>query len=96
MNEETKLQNKCNLLLRKEGLTYFKHSEKWLSGIPDVQILTTPPVWVEYKTAIGKTSKIQGYTMGLLEKAGHHCFIVRSTEELKEVIRGIRIRQNQR
>lgn len=95
MNDETKLKNKCHALLKKHGIFHFKLSDKWYAGIPDLLIIYNgEAIWIELKTSTGVLSDIQKWTITELQNHGCMVYIVRSLDELKEILRGLHILKN--
>lgn len=92
MNEETKLKNKCCKFLHFQKIFHFKLSDKWYSGIPDILIIWHgEAIWFELKTDTGKLSEIQKWTISELQKNDCMVYVVRSLEQFKEVLIGLRI-----
>jgi len=57
------------------------------AGVPDLAIVYRGrAVWVEVKAPGGQPSEIQKHQMGLLDKAGAIVGVVRTVEELQELL----------
>lgn len=68
-------------------LWYYKASDKWTSGIPDLIICYKGKfIGIELKTAKGKVSKIQEFVGKKICAAGCVFAVCRSLKEVKEVI----------
>lgn len=92
MNEETKLKNKCLNVLKKHKVFYFKLSDRWYAGIPDVLVVHKgQAIWFELKTPIGKIDPIQEWTHQKLIAAGCFCMVIRSKAQFKEALREFHI-----
>ncbi len=66
----------------------YKAADKFTSGIPDLLIcLDGMFVGVELKTATGKTTKIQDYTLAKIAAAGGRTAVARSVEEVHEFLK---------
>ena len=63
-----------------------KISDRWISGIPDILMVNQKTYFFEVKTKFGKTTRLQNFTLGRLTKAGAIASVVRSINDVKEVI----------
>ncbi len=95
MNPETKIKNQCHAFLKKHNIFHFKLSDKWYGGIPDILILWHgEAIWVELKTEKGVLSEIQKWTISQLQTQGCMVYVVRSVQQLEEILRGIHLLKN--
>ena len=65
----------------------------FLAGAPDiiVALVGGSVIWLEVKSPVGRLSENQIYVHGLLEKAGHKCFVVRSVDDVRSVLSSLNI-----
>lgn len=86
---ESSLKRKCLLYLRTlyPDVYVVKISDRFISGIPDLIICANGRFIVaELKGEGGVVSKIQTVTLERIRKAGGLATVVRSLEELKELL----------
>lgn len=87
MNPETILKNKVTRWLKTQDLWFYKASDKWVSGIPDLlAVKDGRAIFIELKSERGKLSKIQEYTIAQLVKNGAVVIVAKSLEEVKNGI----------
>lgn len=84
---EASIQSKIIKYLNGRGIFNFKVIAANISGIPDICcVINGRVVFLEVKTAKGKTSPLQDYQMRRISLSGGLCYVVRSLEDVKEVI----------
>jgi hypothetical protein len=87
---ERELLTKVERYLKSKGIWYYKASDKWTSGIPDLIIcLQGRFVGIELKTKKGVVSKIQNYIGDKLTKAGGIWAVCRSVNEVEEICQSL-------
>lgn len=85
---ESQIQRKILTYLKNKGFAV-KLSDRWQSGLPDILFIRDGVTYFfEVKTPKGVVSEIQKYTMKKLNEAGAIALVVRSLDDVKEVIRG--------
>lgn len=83
---ETQLKNKVQRWVRAQGGFAMKISDRFSAGIPDMWIcIDEMSAWIELKTATGKVSRIQQWTIDQINAVGGNAFVCRSLEEVKNV-----------
>lgn len=101
MNKETTLSNKimerfsqlgCIPIRQQSGLFYNRELQPvriGINGLPDYLILINDRkcFWVEMKTPKGKLREDQERFHKFLHSIGHHVYVVRSVEEVDEIVR---------
>ena len=84
---ESQIQSKILKYLRSRGGFVIKLSDKWVSGLPDIMYINKGVIhFFEVKTPKGVLSKIQRYTINKMNESGVKAHVVRSLNEVKEVI----------
>lgn len=85
---EVTLKNKVIKRLRKvPDLWFFKCSDKFQSGIPDILGCYAGRMFaIELKTATGKLTKLQEHTLHTLLTVGALTWVVRSMEDLEQFL----------
>lgn len=88
---EVALKNKVIKRLRKvPDLWFFKCSDKFQSGIPDIIGCYHGRMFaLELKSEFGKLTKLQEHTLHTLMTAGALTAVIRNTDELSEFIKEI-------
>ena len=86
---ESKLQATVVRYLRTvPGLFFYKASDRYTCGIPDLIICYKRFIGIELKVGRNKLSKIQEYVKKKIEAAGGECYVCRSLDDVKKVIGG--------
>jgi len=89
MKESNLKRNTLRWLKRKyPHAVVWKISDRYTSGLPDVLVVKSgQTIWIELKTDIGVTSKLQNYMINKLRSAGAEVYICRNLEEVKEIFK---------
>lgn len=101
MNKETALSNRVMERFSQHGFTpirmqsgLFYNRELQpvkigINGIPDYLLLSdnSKCFWVEMKTLTGRLREDQVKFIKFLESIGHHVYVVRSVDEVDEIVR---------
>jgi hypothetical protein len=84
-------------MIRKEfpGVYYFKESNRWISGLPDLIICA----WgifcaMEIKTIKGKATPLQEYVLKTIRAAGGVAGLARNVEDARQMILEARTKAN--
>ena len=88
MKNETKQHNKIIAWLEKHGFVAVKMpGTVFMRGLPDILAIRNGRVWFfEVKTSKGKLSLLQKVWLEKLAKFGARCSVVRSVEEVIEIV----------
>jgi hypothetical protein len=85
---ESEIQSKCINYLKKQGWYCLKVIRCNVNGYPDLTIFKDgQTIFIEFKTEIGKQSKLQEYQQQLIEAQGFKYYVVRSLDELKLLLK---------
>ena len=88
---ETQLKVKVQKYLKSIGAFYFKHSDRFSAGVPDLSVVYNGrTIWIELKTNIGRVSKMQKFYIDAINNAGGEAYVCRSLDEVKDIIRAER------
>ena len=87
--EEAPLQRLCEQELSRRGIVYlhlsFRAREK--IGWPDLTfVISGCPYAVELKTATGKLSEAQAWTLGRMKENGWSCHVCRSFDQFQTIL----------
>lgn len=91
MGPEAKLQLKVVRYLKELGsnVWYFKASDKFTIGIPDLVICYSGRfIAIELKAPYGRASEIQAYQLQTIQRAGGEAFVCRTLDEVKKALHG--------
>ena len=89
MNEK-QLQNKIVRYLKEKKFFYFKFSDRYQYGIPDLYVLINGfSYWFELKSANGILSEIQKKKIESMQKNGGNISVIRDFDKFKEKIENI-------
>jgi hypothetical protein len=84
---ESEIQSKCINYAKKQGWYCLKVIRCNVNGFPDLTIFKDgQTIFIEFKTQIGKQSKLQEYQQQLIEAQGFKYYLVRSLEDLKQIM----------
>lgn len=86
---ETQVKIKIIKHLKKNypGIWYWKISDKFYSGIPDLLVIYKGRhIFFELKTVKGKATKLQLYTIEQIRQAGGEAYVVRTPKEVDQVL----------
>jgi len=87
MTSESKIQSSCINHAKKNGWFVLKVIRCNVNGYPDATFFKDGKTFfVEFKTAIGKQSKLQEYVESELIKQGFKYFIIRDLKEFQKII----------
>ena len=85
---ESYIQGKIRAYLITNGWLTVKLINASPNGMPDLMAIKDGKViFLEVKTEKGKTSKLQDYQIERLKEMGVSAFVVRSTVEMKEILK---------
>ena len=85
---ESIIQGKIRAYLITNGWFTVKLINASPNGMPDLMAIKDGKViFLEVKTEKGKTSKLQDYQIERLKEMGVSAFVVRSTVEIKEILK---------
>jgi hypothetical protein len=80
--KESTIENKVCKYAEEKGFTQFKLSAIWNAGVPDRLFLYNGTAFfVEFKTKIGKLSKLQQYTINSILNNNISVYIINSVKE---------------
>lgn len=85
--KESLIQRDIMRYLQLRGYHVIKFSDRFRAGIPDLYAVRDGRgYWLEVKAADGRVSKIQEYEIKQLREAGATAHVVRSIEDVRQVI----------
>ena len=83
---EQEIQSKCINYAKKQGWFVLKVIRCNVNGFPDATFFKdSETIFVEFKTEIGKQSKLQEYIEKQLINQGFKYYLIRSLEEFKKI-----------
>lgn len=83
---EQEIQSKCINYAKKQGWFVLKVIRCNVNGFPDATFFKDgKTIFVEFKTEIGKQSKLQEYIEKQLINQGFKYYLIRSLEEFKKI-----------
>jgi Holliday junction resolvase len=88
---EAKLQQKVVRYLKTLGsnVWYFKSSDRYTVGIPDLIICYNGRfIAIELKALKGVVSRIQSHQLSVIQRAGGESYICRTIEQVKQALHG--------
>lgn len=86
MISESKIQASCINYAKSKGWFVLKIIRCNVNGFPDATFFKDGKTFfVEFKTEIGKQSKLQQYVESELTKQGFNYYLIRSLKEFKEI-----------
>jgi len=87
MTSESKIQASCINHAKKNGWFVLKVIRCNVNGFPDATFFKDGKTFfVEFKTAIGKQSKLQQYVESELVKQGFKYYLIRDLKEFQKII----------
>jgi hypothetical protein len=87
MTSESKIQASCINHAKKHGWFVLKVIRCNVNGFPDASFFKDGKTFfVEFKTEIGKQSKLQEYVESELIKQGFKYFLIRDLKEFQKII----------
>jgi hypothetical protein len=87
MTSESKIQASCINHAKKHGWFALKVIRCNINGFPDASFFKDGKTFfVEFKTAIGKQSKLQEYVESELIKQGFKYYLIRSLKEFQNIL----------
>ena len=87
MTSESKIQASCITYAKKHGWFVLKVIRCNVNGFPDATFFKDGKTFfVEFKTAIGKQSKLQEYVESELIKQGFKYYLIRDLKEFQKII----------
>jgi len=87
MTSESKIQASCINHAKKHGWFVLKVIRCNVNGFPDASFFKDGKTFfVEFKTAIGKQSKLQEYVESELIKQGFKYYLIRDLKEFQKII----------
>jgi hypothetical protein len=87
MTSESKIQSSCINHAKKNGWFVLKVIRCNVNGFPDATFFKDGKTFfVEFKTAIGKQSKLQEYVESELVKQGFKYYLIRELKEFQKII----------
>jgi hypothetical protein len=87
MTSESKIQASCITYAIKNGWFVLKVIRCNVNGFPDATFFKDGKTFfVEFKTAIGKQSKLQEYVESELIKQGFKYYLIRDLKEFQKII----------
>lgn len=87
MTSESKIQASCINHAKKNGWFVLKVIRCNVNGFPDASFFKDGKTFfVEFKTAIGKQSKLQEYVESELIKQGFKYYLIRDLKEFQKII----------
>jgi len=87
MTSESKIQASCINHAKKNGWFVLKVIRCNVNGFPDATFFKDGKTFfVEFKTAIGKQSKLQEYVESELVKQGFKYYLIRDLKEFQKII----------
>jgi hypothetical protein len=87
MTSESKIQASCINHAKKNGWFVLKVIRCNVNGFPDASFFKDGKTFfVEFKTAIGKQSKLQEYVESELVKQGFKYYLIRDLKEFQKII----------
>jgi len=87
MTSESKIQSSCINHAKKNGWFVLKVIRCNINGYPDATFFKNGKTFfVEFKTEIGKQSKLQQYVESELIKQGFKYFLIRDLKEFQKII----------
>jgi hypothetical protein len=87
MTSESKIQASCINHAKKHGWFVLKVIRCNVNGFPDATFFKDGKTFfVEFKTAIGKQSKLQEYVESELVKQGFKYYLIRDLKEFQKII----------
>jgi len=90
MKLERDIQKEVIKWLKANDIFYFKISERFSSGIPDLYILHNGiSVWIELKTEKGVLSKLQALNLMEIQKHKGNALVCRSLDQVKYLLAGM-------
>lgn len=83
---EQEIQSKCINYAKKQGWFVLKVIRCNVNGFPDATFFKDgETIFVEFKTEVGKQSKLQEYIEKQLINQGFKYYLIRSLEEFKKI-----------
>lgn len=83
---EQEIQSKCINYAKKQGWFVLKVIRCNVNGFPDATFFKDgKTIFVEFKTEVGKQSKLQEYIEKQLINQGFKYYLIRSLEEFKKI-----------
>ena len=87
MTSESKIQASCIQYAKKQGWYVLKVIKCNVNGFPDSALFKDGKTFfVEFKTEIGKQSKLQEYVESELIKQGFKYYLIRDLKEFQKII----------
>jgi hypothetical protein len=87
MTSESKIQSSCINHAKKQGWFVLKVIRCNVNGFPDASFFKDGKTFfVEFKTEIGKQSKLQEYVESELIKQGFKYYLIRDLKEFQKII----------
>jgi hypothetical protein len=87
MDSESKIQASCIQYAKKQGWFVLKVIRCNVNGFPDATFFKDGKTFfVEFKTEIGKQSKLQEYVESELIKQGFKYYLIRDLKEFQKII----------
>ncbi len=87
MTSESKIQSSCINHAKKNGWFVLKVIRCNVNGFPDATFFKDGKTFfVEFKTEIGKQSKLQEYVESELVKQGFKYYLIRDLKEFQKII----------
>ena len=87
MISESKIQASCITYAKKNGWFVLKVIRCNVNGFPDTALFKDGKTFfVEFKTEIGKQSKLQEYVESELVKQGFKYYLIRDLKEFQKII----------
>jgi hypothetical protein len=69
------------------GCFAFKIADRFTVGIPDIYLVHEGRnVWIELKTAAGKLSEIQKWTINQIKNCGGEAYVCRTLKEVQDLL----------
>lgn len=84
---ESKIQSSCINYAKKNGWFCCKNIKCSVNGMPDLTMFKDGvTIFVEFKSPIGKQSKLQQYVENELTKQGFKYYLIRSLKEFQQIV----------